>query len=95
MNFMYDWAIQGDKLKDHSKPRYCTRSQNKRLLQTKKNNTEKYKKSLFYYGPNKWNSLPLELHQTDTKPEFKLCAKNWMNCKYETNQILSSVALGP
>ena len=32
MNFMYDWAIQADKLKDHSKPRYCTCSLNKRLL---------------------------------------------------------------
>ena len=41
-----------------------TRSQKKTLLKIKRPYTEKYKNSLSYKGPKKWNSLPIELHLT-------------------------------
>ena len=58
-----------------------TRSQNKKLLKIRRPKTEKFKKSLAYNGPSKWNSLPLNFHQAEDKWEFKKLARNRVTLK--------------
>ena len=58
-----------------------TRSHKKRTLKTRRPKTEKFKKSLAYLGPTKWNALPVDLHQSADKWEFKRLVRNWINQK--------------
>ena len=48
-----------------------TRSQSKVLFKVKKPNTEKYKASLSYRGPKKWNNLPESIQKSENKYVFK------------------------
>ena len=80
-NFMYDFAnIQGN-LVVRAKNKPVTRSQNKKLLKIRRPKTERFKTSLAYNGPNKWNSLPLDLHQTEDKWAFKKMARKRVTLK--------------
>ena len=64
LNYMYDVVQIESNHKAPSKLTIRTRSQKKTLLKIKRPYTEKYKNSLSYKGPKKWNSLPIELHLT-------------------------------
>ena len=66
-----------------------TRSQNKKLLKTRRPKTERFKKSLAYYGPKKWNALPSDLHQTEDKWEFRKLARNRV-----TLRSIGAIAIG-
>ena len=48
-----------------------TRSQGKTLLKIRRLYTERYKKSLSYKGPKKWNSLTADFHSNCAKVEYK------------------------
>ena len=72
LSYMYDVATDD---KQH-KPKTCsikTRSHNKKLLKICRPKTEKFKNSLAYRGPKKWNSLPEQYHHVTTRQQF--------NCK--------------
>ena len=72
LNYMYDWSRNPEKLNNRSVLGIKTRSHSKRLLKIRKPRTEKFKKSLAYQGPNKWNSLSQEYHQIPSKAAFKV-----------------------
>ena len=72
LNFMFDWSWDMVHTQAHAESAMTTRSHKKRLLKLKKPRTEKYKKSLSYHGPKKWNALPVEIHQTHNKKAFKV-----------------------
>ena len=72
MNFMYDQAQNPNMLKSRSKSAMRTRSSNKKLLKVKRPYTEKFKKSLAYLGPKKWNKLPEHFHHTQDKHTYEM-----------------------
>ena len=82
INFMYGTAIR-----DHNSKsalitsRIVTRSQKKRLLKVKRPKTERFKRSLAYSGPTKWNALPLGLHLAEDKWQYKKLTRNWIEQK--------------
>ena len=47
------------------------RSHTKRLMKIKRPKTERFKKSLAYVGPKKWNDLPEQFHLTQHKDDYK------------------------
>ena len=53
----------------------------KKLLKVRKPETEKFKKSLAYRGPVKWNSLPTDFHTINNKATFKNMVSTLMNTK--------------
>ena len=81
LNFMYDFAATPLNQKPLTKTIMVTRSQAKVLLKLKRPRTEKFKKSLGYVGPNKWNSLPAQFHHTTSKVAFKIMVENLMKMK--------------
>ena len=83
LNFMYDLSWDPSYIK-LSASTMVTRSQSKRLLKLKKPRTEKFKKSLAYYGPKKWNALPVKFHQSGPKPIFKNMTETWVSSKSES-----------
>ena len=76
LNFMYDWSLDPIKLKAKRGEGVTTRSCNKKLMRTKKPMTEKFKKSLAYFGPKKWNALSDKFHQAPTKGNFKVLVRD-------------------
>ena len=70
LTHMYDQAKHEKNLKVRKKGGVETRSQNKRLLKIKKPSTERFKKSLTYRGPKRWNALPSDMHQIITRGQF-------------------------
>ena len=90
LNFIYDWSLDKDKLKTKPSGSVSTHSQDKRLLKLKKPITEKYKRSLAYRGPNKWNKLPVILHLAPSKPAFKTLIEKRMMLKSETSIHLNN-----
>ena len=72
LNFVYDQAQNQDMLKTRPALTIKTRSSKKKLLKIKRPNTEKFKKSLAYLGPKKWNRLPEGFHHTQDKHSYKL-----------------------
>ena len=83
LNYMYDWSLDPKRLKKGTAQGVATRSSVNKLLKLKKPKTEKFKKSLAYFGPKKWNGLSKELHQAPSKGNFKLLLKNWVTGKAE------------
>ena len=85
LNFVYDVAqdITNHKLK--SKFSIKTRSSNKILLKVKCSQTETFKCSLAYIGPNKWNTLPAKFHHTQSKSTYKSMVRNWVILKAISN----------
>ena len=71
LNFMYDQAQIDCNLKAVRSTGVKTRSSKKKLLKIKKPNTEKFKKSLTYQGPKKWNDLPSDLQLVKSSNDFK------------------------
>ena len=78
LNFMYDWAQDARKLKSKRGRGVTTRSCSKPLLKIKKPSTEKFKKSLSYYGPKKWNGLNENLQKATSKGNFKSLSRDWV-----------------
>ena len=71
LNYMYDISKIPSLQKYRSPHAAKTRSHNKRLMQVKKPNTEKYKKCFAYRGLKKWNALPVAFHLAQTKSAYK------------------------
>ena len=71
LNFMFDQAQIPSLLKSKSGLTVRTRASNKKLLKIKRPYTEKFKKSLAYQGPKKWNALPETFQHTLTKATNK------------------------
>ena len=59
-----------------------TRSSNNKLLKIKRPLTEKFKKSLAYLGPRKWNKLPEAFQHVEQKSSYKLLLSNMIKDKY-------------
>ena len=70
LSYMYDMSQITNNLKKKREGGVQTRSQNKRLVKIRKPSTEKFKKSLAYVGPKKWNDLPEELHHIRSRHSF-------------------------
>ena len=64
LNYMYDLSLDDKLLKLRPKEGVQVCSQNKRLMNLKRPNTERFKRSLAYTGPTKWNALPQQFHHT-------------------------------
>ena len=96
LNFMYDWSLDSTKWKVKSGSAMQTRSHKKRLLYTKRKQTEKFKKSFAYKGPNKWNCLSEDFHQAGCKGHYKLLVNAMINGKSlnQTYQNQSQQNLG-
>ena len=58
-----------------------TRSSSKKTLKVKRPRTEKFKRSLAYIGPVKWNALPSAFHHTQTKSAYKSKVDGWIKLK--------------
>ena len=71
LSYMYDLSKDTSKLSCPKKYAIATRSSKKKLFKIKRPRTEKFKKSLAYMGPKKWNKLPEDLQHTVSKVEFK------------------------
>ena len=81
LNFMFDRALDPKLLKTKPKHSIVTRSSRKRLMKLKRPYTEKFKKSLAYRGPKKWNALPETFHLSQTKAPYKLLVSNMIKAK--------------
>ena len=81
LNFMFDWSLCKDNLKKKSTHQRVTRSSAKKTMKLKKTNTEKFKRSLAYRGPRKWNTLPIDLHYATSKVLFKSMVSNFIKAK--------------
>ena len=81
LNFMYGASSCPNSLVSRGEDVAVTRSCRKKTLKVKRPKTEKFKKSLAYLGPHKWNALPLDLHQATDRWEYKRLARNWVNQK--------------
>ena len=91
LNFMYDWSLDVKKLKAKRVEGVNTRSSSKKLLRTKKPITERFKRSLSYFGPRKWNALSSELQLAPNKGNFKSLIRNWVRGKAKgLNQTIAS-----
>ena len=78
LNFIYDNAQTTANHKVISKTAISTRSSRKKLLKIKRPCTEKFKRSLAYVGPLKWNALPEGFHHTLTKAAYKAKVCDWI-----------------
>ena len=71
LNYMYDLSLDASLMKVKPKEGIKIRSHNKRLMKIKRPKTERFKKSLAYAGPKKWNDLPEQFHLTRHKDAYK------------------------
>ena len=85
LNFMYDNAQLITYHKTGSKMSVKTRSSRKILLKIKRPRTEKFKRSMAYIGPWKWNALPDRFHHTQTKALYKTMISTWITQKATTS----------
>ena len=67
LNYMYDMAQIKGNLRKCRTEGVRTRSDDKKLVRIRKPRTEKYRKSLAYRGPKKWNNLSEDLHFIKTR----------------------------
>ena len=81
LNFMFDRAQSADNLKTASSSTIVTRSHCKKLLKIKRPRTEKFKKSLAYIGPSKWNALPEAIQHLQSRESFKTSVAKWISNK--------------
>ena len=91
LNYIYGYAQINSNRKVPPKTTIRTRSQKKLLLKIKRPYTEKYKKSLSYRGPKKWNSLSAGLQFSCSKIEYKAKVSALMRTKVGTNNANNSV----
>ena len=102
LNFVFDKAGNAENLKPKRSVGVTTRSHNCKLFRTRKPKTEKFKKSVTYTGPKKWNALPADLQNIVAKPEFKVAIQRYIELKAQTQdrvdmgevagQIVSSIS---
>ena len=85
LNFMYDYAQQAVNCRLSPSMSIKTRSQNKKLLKVKRPYSEKFKKSLAYFGPKKWNLLPESFGHSISKVTFKNLVEGWVKNKSEAS----------
>ena len=89
LNHMFDQAQNQNSLRPEPLSNIRTRSHKKRLLKIKRPYTEKFKKSLAYAGPKKWNSLPAEFHQYPLpKSNFKAMTQLRATSKAKLNYTM-------
>ena len=88
LHLVYDWSKNKGNLKVKPVNSVVPRSQAKKLFKIKKPYTEKFKKSIAYRGPRKWNLLPLDFHESATKPAFKHLVKCRVAKKSEVQATL-------
>ena len=81
LNFMFDKAQVEANITKPSISLVRTRSQSKKLLLLKRPRTEKFKKSVAYTGPSKWNLLPASMQHVNTKGTFKALVAKWVEDK--------------
>ena len=70
LSYMFDMAQTRGNLKTIRESGVKTRSQNKKLVKIRKPITEKFKKSLTYRGPKRWNDLPESFHHLNSRSLF-------------------------
>ena len=87
MNYMYDFAQNIENHKAKPKLSVKTRSSNKLLLKVKRPHTEKYRKSLAYRGPKKWNGLSEEFHHAQSKVQYKSMISHWIETKALSGEV--------
>ena len=92
LNFMYDQSKIPGNLKAARTEGVQTRASSKVTLKVRKPLTERYKKSLAYLGPKKWNALPEHLQKTFPKKVYKLRIQGWIEKKAKT--IKTALAVG-
>ena len=85
LNFMFDQAQDPSLCRTRSLNTVKTRSSSKKLLRIKRPYTEKFKKTLAYQGPKKWNALPEPLQHTQTKVTYKAMVGNSVSRKAMLN----------
>ena len=81
LDFMFDQAQDPVKLQLRPGSAMGTRSSKNKLLKVKRPYTEKFKKSLTYQGPKKWNALPESFHHSQTKAAYKNMVSTLVSCK--------------
>ena len=81
LNFMYGVSDNNENRVTRADNVPVTRSQKKKVLKVRRPKTEKFKNSLAYLGPIKWNALPLDSHQSADKSDYKKLARNWVSQK--------------
>ena len=81
LNYIFDNAQVESNLKVKSGLTVQTRSSTKLLLKVKRPSTEKFKRSLAYVGPSKWNALPERFHRAHSKATYKILVEGWVNAK--------------
>ena len=81
LNIMYDHAQVTKNQRVRSTLTVRTRSSSKVLLRVKHPYTEKFKHSLTYLGPKKWNTLPEEFHHTKNKNVYKSMVERLVHVK--------------
>ena len=94
LNFMFDQAQDPTLLKRKPENAIRTRSSNKKLLRTKRPFTEKFKNSLAYRGPKKWNALPENCHHVQTKAAYKALVSKLVQDKSTKAKANLDVSLG-
>ena len=67
-----------------------TRSSNKVLLRLKRPYSEKFKHSLAYIGPKKWNALLERFHHTQSKAAYKSLIEGWVQCRAASAAVSAS-----
>ena len=81
LSYMYDVSHTEKHKLRHQKEGVQTRTQYKKLFKIRKPVTEKFKKSLAYRGPKRWNDLPEELHHLNTRCQFNYRVKSHIEKK--------------
>ena len=81
LNFMFDHSQDLNNLKSGGSLGVMTRSSRKKLMKIKRPKTEKFKKSLAYHGPKRWNELSEDFHNILDKPSFKSRARSLVEGK--------------
>ena len=81
LNFMFDLAQIPTMCQTRASGQVSTRSSKKKLMRVKRPYTQKFKKSLTYQGPKRWNALPEVFHHTQTKFAYKALVGNHISRK--------------
>ena len=55
--------------------------------------TEKYKRSLAYKGPHRWDSLPSHLHHLSTRAQFVHRLQLHLKLTYQSNKMVLMVLM--
>ena len=82
---MYDVSLDPSNLQKPKKDGVCTRSNSKKLLKIRR--PKKFKGSLTYRGPKKWNALPEEVQRASTKQLFKWQVSKRIELKAEADNV--------